>query len=418
MILDASIRPLSLCRVPPNLLVGTGAVKFAEEHGMPIVRNEMLVSKNAKERFVRWLEELKEAEALSNRASISEYCSYLGGDSSNVAFNQTASTFLTSKADGDSVTFNYTHTGQKRFPAFRTTSRIQDVWGPNSASGTHTPVTHPPWIKAMQGSDYTDYSRPMGEANPGEPPSSSPALPTSDLNESLRPGDELELGDTSAIPRSPPGNSDELPNADHSHRSKGLKDKEDDDVDMVDDTVGAIAIDVRGHIAAGSSSGGIGMKHEGRVGPAALAGIGTAVIPVDVGDGDAVSVAAVTSGTGEHMATSFAALKCAQRLYHGRRRGPAGQDIEDSDEDAIVDSFVTDDFMGHPGVECQPTSGAIGIVAVKQTNYGYYFYFAHNTDSFALASMASTEPDPLCTMSRMGSNRHGVVRGGRKIRTS
>src|SRR5688572_27953907 len=72
------------------------------------------------------------------------------------------------------------------------------------------------------------------------------------------------------------------------------------DEDHITDTVGAIAIDNKGQIAAASSSGGIGMKHRGRLGPAALVGIGTAVVPCVPGDEDGTTVAAVTSGTGEH----------------------------------------------------------------------------------------------------------------------
>jgi len=82
------------------------------------------------------------------------------------------------------------------------------------------------------------------------------------------------------------------------------------DVDIVTDTVGAICIDRWGRIAAGSSSGGIGMKHSGRVGPAALVGIGTWVK-----DTDGKAVAVVTSGTGEHMSPTLIASTACNRLY-------------------------------------------------------------------------------------------------------
>jgi len=186
------------------------------------------------------------------------------------------------------------------------------------------------------------------------------------------------------------------------------------DADFITDTVGAIAIDMYGRIAAASSSGGIGMKHRGRVGPAALVGIGTAVVPCDERDEDQVSVAAVTSGTGEHMATTMASQKCADRLYHNTRRARGGQDME-ANEDEAMESFVQADFMGHPGVCGSNSAGAIGVMAVKKTQYGYFLHFAHNTDSFALASYASNEKDAKCVMSRLGD--HGnVVRGGRKVR--
>jgi taspase (threonine aspartase 1) len=183
--------------------------------------------------------------------------------------------------------------------------------------------------------------------------------------------------------------------------------------DVITDTVGAIAIDMFGHIAAGSSSGGIGMKHRGRVGPAALVGIGTAVIPADERDEEGVSVAAVTSGTGEHMATTMASMKCAERLYHNSRRAPGGGDVEAVEDDAMR-SFVDADFMGHPGVLQSNSAGAIGVMAVKKTPYGYFLHWAHNTDSFALGSMASNEKEAILTMSRIGESGN-VVLGARKI---
>lgn len=185
--------------------------------------------------------------------------------------------------------------------------------------------------------------------------------------------------------------------------------------DNITDTVGAVAIDVNGFIAAGSSSGGIGMKHRGRLGPAALVGIGTAVVPASEHDEDDITVAAVTSGTGEHMATTLASQRCAERLYYGNRQDEKGKLVNDDDEDAIMQSFIVNDFMGHRGVTNCTSAGAIGVMAVKKCKQGIYFYFAHNTDSFALASMGGNEKAPRCVMSRL----HGggsVTTGGRKLR--
>jgi taspase, threonine aspartase, 1 len=131
--------------------------------------------------------------------------------------------------------------------------------------------------------------------------------------------------------------------------------------DEVDDTVGAIAIDEYGRIAAGASSGGIGMKFRGRCGPAALVGVGAHVVPIDASDPNGTSVAVVTSGTGEHMTTTLAAGTCAQRIYHGCKldrgserksqqqdeshpRGSANLVEADHDDDALH-SFVEHDFM-------------------------------------------------------------------------
>ena len=116
--------------------------------------------------------------------------------------------------------------------------------------------------------------------------------------------------------------------------------------DNITDTVGAIAIDCFGRIAAGSSSGGIGMKHKGRTGPAALVNIGTSVVPIDQDDVSKTCVAAVTSGTGEHMATTSAAGLCANRLYYNQKKGKAGKSVT-TDEESAIRSFVEKDFMGN-----------------------------------------------------------------------
>lgn len=115
--------------------------------------------------------------------------------------------------------------------------------------------------------------------------------------------------------------------------------------DHITDTVGAIAVDSWGNIACGASSGGIGMKYRGRVGPAALVGVGAAVIPTDPDDPEQACVATVTSGTGEHMATTMAATVCAERLYQSVKKNRGGEYVEVSEDEALK-AMIENEFMG------------------------------------------------------------------------
>jgi taspase (threonine aspartase 1) len=119
-----------------------------------------------------------------------------------------------------------------------------------------------------------------------------------------------------------------------------------DKPDHITDTVGAIAVDSWGRIACGASSGGIGMKYRGRVGPAALVGVGAAVVPVDPEDTEQTSVATVTSGTGEHMATTMAATVCAERLYQSVKKTSGGEYTPVTEDEALR-AMIEKEFMGN-----------------------------------------------------------------------
>jgi hypothetical protein len=125
----------------------------------------------------------------------------------------------------------------------------------------------------------------------------------------------------------------------------GAVPNETDDEDNITDTVGAIAIDKFGNIACGASSGGIGLKFRGRVGPAALLGVGSYVIPVDPDDKNRTTVACVTSGTGETIATTMSAALSSERLYEGVRK-VKGCGTERCGDEEVLKSFIEKDFMG------------------------------------------------------------------------
>ncbi|KAI9645088.1 hypothetical protein NHQ30_005822 [Ciborinia camelliae] len=449
LILEASSRPLSLRRVPPNLLVGQGATDFAWEHGIPVVPHDMMCSKNARERYLRWREDLRRAEG--GRMTPSSTNSSQVADDEVAAREYEERVRAKQRRDHTNALMTGTwNEGQPDSPSASSPGRAcaQDCSPYSPRPGTppgrgyfqmntpgrgasRSPVGTTP-AKRVRLAALSDgspgrvhsllspnvgtsgmFSEPNVSLTTGEStiekPSSTDGHLSPKYHEKVEmhaaPLDLAQEGTIEGRHESTPELSTEPAKAPTPKKA---------DVDLITDTVGAIAIDMYGRIAAASSSGGIGMKHRGRVGPAALVGIGTAVVPCDERDEDQVSVAAVTSGTGEHMATTMASQKCADRLYHNTRRARGGQDME-ANEDEAMESFVQADFMGHPGVCGSNSAGAIGVMAVKKTQYGYFLHFAHNTDSFALASYASNEKDAKCVMSRLGD--HGnVVRGGRKVR--
>jgi beta-aspartyl-peptidase (threonine type) len=80
------------------------------------------------------------------------------------------------------------------------------------------------------------------------------------------------------------------------------------DVDMKYGTVGAVALDVHGHVAAGTSTGGITGKRWGRIGDSPVVGAGT------FADDRACAVSA--TGSGEYFLRTAAAHEISARIRH------------------------------------------------------------------------------------------------------
>lgn len=386
LILDYSTKPLSLRRVPPNLLAGLGATAFAASLQVPVVPPNRLVSNAAHERWIKWARDLKIAESrIAEYRQESEKPQFqtrpqeneqLGGPSHSSS--STANEGLL-HAPGEltagtpPTSLSRTATSQSMFNCQSaavtkqlTCAAVDHTATPPikrlgmDAASTPTP-SHIKWAGQRSGNDgepgrtlgedygelFVDENPPMTRPIPSI--TNMPQVPTTDYTSIGREGNFT----LAAIPTPVLENTDllrqETPLQPLTSTNMGEDEAGTKSVSLIDDitdTVGAIAVDCLGNIAAGSSSGGIGMKHKGRIGPAALVGIGTAVVPVDPDDADRTSVATVTSGTGEHMATTMAATACANRLYTGTRKSRGGGS-ESTDDDAAVKGFIEQDFMGN-----------------------------------------------------------------------
>jgi taspase (threonine aspartase 1) len=120
------------------------------------------------------------------------------------------------------------------------------------------------------------------------------------------------------------------------------------DDNFLSDTVGAIAIDDEGNIAAGVSSGGIWLKSPGRVGEAAFFGAGCYAEDYRL-DGRSYSAACSITGTGEQVMKTMFAKKLVDLCQ------------TDNDVDDVLTKHLENDVLG--------TSRRITLLDYFQTLY-------------------------------------------------
>jgi beta-aspartyl-peptidase (threonine type) len=133
------------------------------------------------------------------------------------------------------------------------------------------------------------------------------------------------------------------------------------------DTVGCVALDMRGHVAAATSTGGLTGKHPGRVGDSPIPGCG--LYADDLVGGTAFS------GDGESILRTM----LAAQVMHALETGPAA---------AAAESAI--ERLARVGGE----AGA--IVLGRDGGFGV----AHNSDHFAVALQASWLPQARAALHR------------------
>ncbi|KAJ2899349.1 threonine aspartase [Zalerion maritima] len=359
-VLENSNNPDFSWRIPPNLLVGNGARNFAMRRGIEVCTDEALVTRNSRLRWIDWKRELEKNRAVAGAVR-----------------NVVISTFeVKAEATSDHTNAVRTGTWNEGQPDSPTREQSEGLTAPRVGGPKREGL-------APETAIFTTINKAQPTSIELTPPQKRTIDEGSNRNKKVRVRSPLSVKD------GPVSVTESVKDTSYA-RDGGIQ-----------DTVGAIAIDVHGKIAAGSSSGGVGMKLEGRVGPAALVGIGTAVVPVCVDEDDEeAAIATVCSGTGEHFATTQAAQRCAESIRHRVGDLEATVHGEEITEDMALEHFIRELFLEHPSIVHSKIQPGIGVLAVKQCPRGYYVYWGHNTTSFAVASFSTEDKKPKCVVSR------------------
>lgn len=167
------------------------------------------------------------------------------------------------------------------------------------------------------------------------------------------------------------------------------------------DTVGAVCVDSNGVVASAASSGGVSLKHEGRVGQAASFGSG--VWAAMSRDGVKPSVAACTSGCGEHLIRTQLAKNTAESLL-------------DSSPVVGLDKCFKEHFLESPFLWDVPErlGGTLALRYDPNSGDGELLW-GHTTKTMCIGFMSTESVRPKCMISylpqKVEPGRKAVVSG-------
>eukprot|EP00066_Takifugu_rubripes_P012558 XP_011601824.1 PREDICTED: threonine aspartase 1 isoform X1 [Takifugu rubripes] len=163
------------------------------------------------------------------------------------------------------------------------------------------------------------------------------------------------------------------------------------------DTVGAVVVDLEGNVAAAVSSGGLAMKHPGRVGQAAHYGCGCWA--ENACNMSPYSTAVSTSGCGEHLIRTMLARECSAAMR--------SEDAHQALLEAMQNKFISSPFLAGEdrvlggvivlrGCRCveAPSSQNIQGILVE-------FLWSHTTESMCVGYMSAQDSKAKTHISRL-----------------
>ncbi|XP_051935593.1 threonine aspartase 1 isoform X1 [Hippocampus zosterae] len=163
------------------------------------------------------------------------------------------------------------------------------------------------------------------------------------------------------------------------------------------DTVGAVVVDMQGNVAAAVSSGGLAMKHPGRVGQAAHYGCGCWA--ENACNMNPYSTAVSTSGCGEHLIRTMLARECSAAMQ--------SEDAHQALLEAMQNKFISSPFLASEDrvlggviilrccrcVEPQPSTNVQGSLVE--------FLWSHTTESMCVGYMSAQDSKAKTHISRL-----------------
>uniref|UniRef100_W5NGB4 Threonine aspartase 1 n=2 Tax=Lepisosteus oculatus TaxID=7918 RepID=W5NGB4_LEPOC len=163
------------------------------------------------------------------------------------------------------------------------------------------------------------------------------------------------------------------------------------------DTVGAIVVDHEGNVAAAVSSGGLAMKHAGRVGQAAHYGCGCWA--ENAGNLNTYSTAVSTSGCGEHLVRTMLARECSAAMQYEDAHHALLETMQNkfigspflSSEDCVLGGVIVLRSCRCVAEESSPDVQALLVE----------FLWSHTTESMCIGYMSARDGKAKTHISRL-----------------